>query len=212
MAKEVKVFIILFKLSNMRVNYSFKGKPVILWKGNVYNIDGELMGQLYKDEAGNNLISGLGNDTIRYEEKGIDVWFGIPTPKAQAEMEEYLKTHKLDNYFPAYSARLHNNHFVLMEVAEEVKKRGFDCYCVKDRYECQTTEGVYAIRGNECVLFGFKEVPYQWYVYSDYPGLTSGLIKVNSYDYPFSIEDILSQVGPNRFKENYFSSNYWMKL
>lgn len=198
----------------MKTNYSFCDKPVILRNDGVYNVEGKWLGQLYTDRDGNKHVLGEKNKgPIKYDEKGIDVWFGIPTPKAQEEMREYLKAHKVDAYFPAYAARLHNNHFVLMEVAEEVKKQGFDCYCAKDRYDCKTTEFVYAIRGNECVLFGFKEVPYQWYIYSThYPGLTSGLIKFSSYDYPFDMDDILSQVGPNRFKEGYFDSNYYQKL
>lgn len=198
----------------MKTNYSFCGKSVILRNGDVYDTNGKLLGRLYTDRAGESYVLGFDHKgPIKYDEKGTDVWFGIPTPKAQAEMEEYLKTHNINDYFPAYGARLHNNHFVLMEVAEEVKKQGFTCYCAKDRYDCKTTEFVYAIRGNECVLFGFKEVPYEWYVYSQhYPGLTSGLIKFCSYDYPFSIEDILSQVGPNRFKEGYFDSPYYQKL
>ena len=198
----------------MKTNYYFNGKPILLRNDEAYNVDGELIGHIYTGRDGSMSLYGFkGSGPVKYDEKATDVWFGIPTPKAQAEMEEYLKTHKIDDYFPAYGARLHNNHFVLMEVAEEVKKQGFTCYCAKDRYDCKTTEFVYAIRGDECVLFGFKEVPYEWYVYSQhYPGLTSGLIKFCSYDYPFSIEDILSQVGPNRFKEGYFDSPYYQKL
>lgn len=197
----------------MKTNYYFRGKPILIWNGEAYNVDGEPIGRIHTGSDGS-IFYGEDSEPIRYDEKATDVWFGIPTPKAQAEMEEYLKTHKVDAYFSAYAARLHNNHFVLMEVTEEVKKRGFTCYCAKDRYDCKTTEFVYAIRGNECVLFGFKEVPYQWYIFNSqhYPGLTSGLIKFCSYDYPFSIEDILSQVGPNRFKEGYFDSPYYQKL
>lgn len=137
----------------------------------------------------------------------------MDTPKAKAEMQEYLKTHKVDAYFPAYAARRHNNHYVLMEVVEEMKKQGFTCYCSKDYYDHESTELIYAIRGEECVLFGFKEVPYEWYIYSEhYPGLTAGLVNGDTYSYPFDIEDILSQLGPNRFREGYFSSPFYQKL
>ena len=57
----------------------------------------------------------------------------MDTPKAKAEMQKYLSTHKTDTYLSAYGARLRNNHFVLIEVAEELKKHGFDCYCTQDR-------------------------------------------------------------------------------
>ena len=137
----------------------------------------------------------------------------METPKARAIMQEYLRTHKTDSYFPAYIARRHNNHHVLMEVAEEVKKQGYGCYCSKDLYDCQTTDFIYAIKGDRCVLFGFKEVPYEWYIYSDhYPGLTAGLVGEHGYDYPFDIEDILSKVGPNRFGKDKFDSPFYIKL
>ena len=135
----------------------------------------------------------------------------METPKAKAVMQEYLKTHKIDGYFDAYRARLTNNHHVLLEVAEEMKKLGFVCYAASDSYKNEATRLVYAIRDNECVTFGFAEVPYRWYIDSEYR-FTCGLIGEHGYDYPFDIEDILKHVGPNRFGKDYFNSKYWMKL
>jgi len=137
----------------------------------------------------------------------------METPRAKAEMQEYLKTHKINDYFPAYGARRRNNHLVLMEVAEEVKKHGFRCYCAEDYYKHQSTSLVYAVKDDKCVTFGFAEVPYRWYINSEHQlGMTAGLVGEHGYDYPFDIEDILSNVVPNRFKNGYFDSKFWVEL
>ena len=118
----------------------------------------------------------------------------METPKTQKIMQEYLAGRKLDSFLPAYCARRKNNHHVLLEVCEELKKHGVSCYTNRQEYESERTYLIHAVKDGKCVVFGFAEVPFRWYVGSDYIH-GRGLVGERGFGYPYEIEEILSQIN-----------------
>jgi hypothetical protein len=118
----------------------------------------------------------------------------METPKAQRIMQEYLAGKKLDSYLPAYCARRKNNHHVLLEVCEELKKHGVDCYTERQEYERERTSLIYAVKDGKYVCFGFAEVPFRWYVGSEH-SCWRWPIGEHGYGYPYEVEDILSKIN-----------------
>ena len=63
-----------------------------------------------------------------------------------------------------YYLRVANNHFVLLEVCEELTKQGFECFTAKDEYDHECVHYVTAYKDGKQVQFGFAEVPFRWWV------------------------------------------------
>lgn len=100
-------------------------------------------------------------------------------------MEQYKKENPRynDNYFDAYAARVRNNHYSIIELAEELTKRGYECYVNKYDYESKCTHLMRVIKNGKSVLCGFSEVPYRWHV--------GYLVKyVTGWELPLEIEEI----------------------
>lgn len=87
----------------------------------------------------------------------------MKTPKTKAIMAEREK--KFNRAFDnPYYLRITNNHFVLLEVSEALKKHGFECFTAKDEYDREATHYVTAYKDGKQIRFGFSEVPYRWWV------------------------------------------------
>ena len=84
-------------------------------------------------------------------------------PKTKAIMAERIKKFSaaFDN---PYYLRIANNHFVLLEVCEELTKQGFECFTAKDEYDHECVHYVTAYNDGKQVQFGFAEVPFRWWV------------------------------------------------
>lgn len=122
----------------------------------------------------------------------------MKTPKARAFMNEYLsKKGKFQNYFDARWARQKNNHHVILEVCEELKKRGCECYVSKDDFNREKVEIAYVFNGNYTTVFGFSDVPFRWYINSEYLHGRFDGGENNGYDFPYEIEDILNDMQPS---------------
>jgi len=87
----------------------------------------------------------------------------METPKTKAIMAERIKKFRaaFDN---PYYLRVANNHFVLLEVCEELTKQGFECFTAKDEYDRECVHYVTAYKDGKQVQFGFAEVPFRWWV------------------------------------------------
>lgn len=87
----------------------------------------------------------------------------METPKTKAIMAERIKKFRaaFDN---PYYLRVANNHFVLLEVCEELTKQGFECFTAKDEYDHECVHYVTAYKDGKQVQFGFAEVPFRWWV------------------------------------------------
>lgn len=125
----------------------------------------------------------------------------METPKTRAFMQEYMKkAHKetpVDfGYWEAYRARRVNNHHVLVEVAEELAKHGYECYGYEPNYKDECMSLIKLFKDGKETVVGFAEVPYRWYVgtpYEENGGLVRGLyIGEDSYQFPFEIEEIIA--------------------
>lgn len=118
----------------------------------------------------------------------------METPNAQRIMQEYLAGKKLDSHLPAYYARRKNNHHVLIEVCDELKKHGVDCYTNRQEHERERTSLVYAVKDGKYVCFGFAEVPFRWYIGSEH-SFCRGLVGEHGYGYPYEVDEILDKIN-----------------
>ena len=129
----------------------------------------------------------------------------METPKTRAFMEEYIKNAKIGinrvmwGYWEAYRARRVNNHHVLVEVAEELAKHGYECYGYELDYNSECLHSMQVRKGNFYTMVGFAEVPYRWYVgveYEEGGGLVRGVyVGESGWDFPFEIDEIIEYMG-----------------
>lgn len=128
----------------------------------------------------------------------------METPKTKALMEERLrKASWLEIHSNSYFFRIENNHFVLLEVCEALKKRGVTCFVTRDDYERERTSHVYGYMNGQRVMFGFSEVPYRWWLNNDSieHGDCRGIQGRNGFDFPYEIEEIIGGLRPCSRKE-----------
>ena len=90
------------------------------------------------------------------------------------------------DFFKSYKARINRNHKVILEVANRVKDLGGDYYFVNPDRAIQSW--VYIVVDGKKITFGFAEVPYRWYIGSEY----RGAISVGTEN-PYTAEQIISR-------------------
>lgn len=130
-------------------------------------------------------------------------------------MKEYLaKARDLNSYMGSYTARRKNNHHVLLEVAEELKKLGCTCYTCKEDFERERTDLIHVFnKEGKSVCFGFAEVPYRWYIDSEHGQNVRYLIGEHGYDYPFDAEEILGKITKtDKYGNERFNSPFYIRL
>ena len=105
----------------------------------------------------------------------------------------------MEDYMSAYLRRMKNNHDKLISFAEELKKVGCKVYAVhyviKDG---ALISYIHVRRDGKAVNVGFAEVPYRWYIDNPYSGYVIFVDRVLGYDFPFSVEDVISRLKESK--------------
>lgn len=134
----------------------------------------------------------------------------METPKTKAYMDKYMQehhTHCVDwGYWEAYRARRVNNHHCLMEFAEQLMKKGYECYMYDLDFPNECCKIMSIRKGDMSTNCGFAEVPYRWYIGNEYNGLVKGLyIGEDSWNFPLEVEEVEAYLKPidERFKDTY---------
>lgn len=99
-------------------------------------------------------------------------------------------------YMDAYIARRENNHGVFLKLAEKLKYLG--CRVYASPHDNLLTY-IRVEKDNKFCYVGFGEVPYRWYVDNSTAGNdidSRGLVGEHGYDFPFTIEEIMSKLRP----------------
>lgn len=105
----------------------------------------------------------------------------------------------MSDYLEVYRKRMQNNHDKLLAFAEELKKVGCKVYAV--HYVIKDgafIDYIHVRRDGKAVNVGFAEVPYRWYIGSEYSGYVIYVDKVLHYDFPFSVEDVISRLKESK--------------
>ena len=100
-------------------------------------------------------------------------------------MEQYKKENPRynDGYFDAFAARSINNHYTLIEVAEELTKRGYECFVNELEYREERIKSLRITKNQRQVLLGFATVPFRWRL--------GGMERyVMDWDFPYEIDEI----------------------
>lgn len=96
------------------------------------------------------------------------------------------------NSLKSYWLRMENNHKVFLQLAEELKKKGCwvfsPCSSSHERIKFLLVK-----KGRLQTMVGFAEVPYRWYIGSEYSGRISDLLE-DSYKFPFTVDDVLNEM------------------
>jgi len=131
----------------------------------------------------------------------------METPKAKEIMKRYLEDNSrhLKTFLDWYFARRKNNHHVLIEVCEELKKLDCECYVSKSDYKDERVDIVYVFKSDKRVVFGFAEVPYRWYVGGDYSHGRFNDRENHGFNFLYEVSEIIDRM------ETAKSSDLWMK-
>ena len=137
----------------------------------------------------------------------------METPKTKAYMDRYEKEHKPDlmwEYWDAYRARRVNNHHCLLEFAEGLMERGYECYVYEDDWRNECCNTMLIKKDGLETHCGFAEVPYRWYIGNEYNGLVKGLyIREDTWNFPLELDEVDEYMIPRKEK---WESPYKHKL
>ncbi len=115
----------------------------------------------------------------------------------------------MKTYMEAYGERLQRNDATFKKVAEELKKQGCEVFAPKDKL----INFIKVFRGDSHIVFGFGEVPYNWYLQiclkpSKEHGSGRTLEQICIEENPFTTEHIISKMVKNPEGKDFKNPTY----